>query len=62
MNSHAEDGLDGLKHTIEAEDGQEKDRVHPPEIVFSDFKRLSFRVKQILFWIQIPSVGLWVSY
>lgn len=49
MNSHAEDGLDGLKHTIEAEDGQEKDKVHPPEIVFSDFKRLSFRVKQILF-------------
>lgn len=49
MNSHAEDGLDGLKHSIEAADGQEKDRFHPPEIVYSEFKRLSFRVRQILF-------------
>lgn len=34
MNSHAKGGLDGLKHTIEAEDSQEKDRVHLPESIF----------------------------
>ena len=50
MNTHAEDGLDGPKHTVEAEEcGQEKDRAHPPEAVFSKFMRLSFRVRQI--WV-----------